>query len=386
MDEQEQEHFFRRAEYAKVDREKLCLPSASVSFSPFVEQNKYRLIELNEQLESALKNGEDVVIRGDPQDGVVVCTDTKTFDIKICTTSNELLVSSDLIIPRTKEGPTAATADLVLRVHDYMEPKEILPKLDKLQKLLPTFALSNDSEPKGISTAELLDRVQSSKFQLQEELNRLGAIDRDGWKVVTDMERVSYSICTAIDSESWSLAAIDESGMVQIINEFEQVWPEWAIQHTLKALSKSEKDGTYEICQKKLSIQVALFILKRNAEETNQSIVLEEFTEVWKTMLPSEVEPDVKDLFGFAYVSADKSRGKTVEVIHYLNPLNLPGDPLMLFNFLFSLKKQWTDAELQALTKRVTPPGKQASAIISKYCRQSKSATGVKLFTIQHIK
>ncbi len=157
MDEQEQENFFRRAEYAKVDREKLYLPSASVSFSPFVEQNKYRLIELNEQLESALKNGEDVVIRGtysrfcfssnisgDPQDGVVVCTDTKTFDIKICTTSNELLVSSDLIIPRTKEGPTAATADLVLRVHDYMEPKEILPKLDKLQKLLPTFALSND--------------------------------------------------------------------------------------------------------------------------------------------------------------------------------------------------------------------------------------------------
>ena len=64
MDEQEQENFFRRAEYAKVDREKLFLPSASVSFSPFVEQNKYRLIELNEHLESALRQGEDVVIRG----------------------------------------------------------------------------------------------------------------------------------------------------------------------------------------------------------------------------------------------------------------------------------------------------------------------------------
>jgi hypothetical protein len=62
----------------------------------------------------------------------------------MCTTSNELLVSSDLIIPRSKDGPEAATADLVLRVHDYMEPKEMLPKLDKLQRLLPTFALSND--------------------------------------------------------------------------------------------------------------------------------------------------------------------------------------------------------------------------------------------------
>lgn len=64
MDEQEQEDFFRRSEYAKVDREKLFLPSASVSFSPFVEQNKYRLIELNEHLESALRHGEDIVIRG----------------------------------------------------------------------------------------------------------------------------------------------------------------------------------------------------------------------------------------------------------------------------------------------------------------------------------
>ena len=64
MDDQEREQFFLRADYAKVNREKIYLPSASVSFSPFVEQNKYRLIELNEDLELALKRGEDVVIRG----------------------------------------------------------------------------------------------------------------------------------------------------------------------------------------------------------------------------------------------------------------------------------------------------------------------------------
>lgn len=62
----------------------------------------------------------------------------------MCTTSNELLVSPDLIIGRTKEGPGVAKANLVLRVHDYMEPKEILPKHDKLQRLLPKFTLSND--------------------------------------------------------------------------------------------------------------------------------------------------------------------------------------------------------------------------------------------------
>ena len=64
MNEQEREQFFLRADYAKVNREKINLPSASVSFSPFVEQNKFRLIELNEDLELALKRGEDVVIRG----------------------------------------------------------------------------------------------------------------------------------------------------------------------------------------------------------------------------------------------------------------------------------------------------------------------------------
>ena len=98
--------------------------------------------------------------------------------------------------------------------------------------------------------------------------------------------------------------------------------------------------GTFELCPKRLSIQVALFILKDNAEKTGQSIILDEFMEVWSAVLPSEVTPELNDLFGFAYLSSDSSRGKSTEVINYLNPLSLPREPLTLFNYLFSLKKQ----------------------------------------------
>ena len=45
---------------------------------------------------------------------------------------------------------------------------------------------------------ELLDRVQASKTQILDELDRLGAVNRDGWKLVTDMEKVAQAICMTI--------------------------------------------------------------------------------------------------------------------------------------------------------------------------------------------
>ena len=153
---------------------------------------------------------------------------------------------------------------------------------------------------------------------------------------------MSIKLTHIVDSESWSIAAIDAAGLKETINEYEEVYPEWAIYHCLKNMSISENMGTFELCPKRLSIQLALFILKQNAEDptTTQSIILTDFMEAWTVMLPSEVKPELNDLFGFAYLSSDSSRGKSTEVITYLNPLNLPREPLNLFNYLFSLKKQ----------------------------------------------
>lgn len=383
MNENEVEKFFARADYAKVHISGLNRPSSAIRFSSKVEESEFRLIELNDDLERALESGESIVVRGDPDDEVVICTATKTFDIKICTTSNELLVSPDLIIPKSKTGPAVATASLVLRVQDYMEPKEILPRLDKLLTILPRFNVKDEVEPKGITTEELLDRIQSSKVQIFNELNRLGAVERNGWKVLSDVDSIVVEISKAIDSESWPLDHIDPKALVGLINEFEDAWQEWAVIHTLTFISNSNEDGIISICPKKLSIQVGHWILR---ESPGRSVEIEAFMDFWETILPDNVTPDVKDLFSFSYLGTDTSRGRTTKVIVYLDPLSLPSDPLQLFDSLFALKRQWSEAELRGLTLKITPPGKQCSFVISKYCRQTKQPDGSKLFTIQQMK
>jgi hypothetical protein len=41
-----------------------------------------------------------VVIRGDPSEDAVLCTDDKTFELRIADTSNALLITPTLILPK----------------------------------------------------------------------------------------------------------------------------------------------------------------------------------------------------------------------------------------------------------------------------------------------
>ena len=42
----------------------------------------------------------DLYIRGDVDDSVVICTNDTTYDVKLCQTSNQLLVIPDSITPK----------------------------------------------------------------------------------------------------------------------------------------------------------------------------------------------------------------------------------------------------------------------------------------------
>ena len=47
---------------------------------------KFRLMELTPELLQEIESGNDLVIRGDEDDSVVVCTENATYDLKMCTT------------------------------------------------------------------------------------------------------------------------------------------------------------------------------------------------------------------------------------------------------------------------------------------------------------
>ena len=59
-----------------------------------------RLIEVDPTLAQKLQVGQSLVLKGQPDDNVVLCTDDKTYEIKEAETSNSLLILDRLQFPK----------------------------------------------------------------------------------------------------------------------------------------------------------------------------------------------------------------------------------------------------------------------------------------------
>ena len=57
-----------------------------ICFCIFLKFPFFRLLELTPDLLKRIESGTDLIIRGDDEDSVVLCTEDATFDVKMCTT------------------------------------------------------------------------------------------------------------------------------------------------------------------------------------------------------------------------------------------------------------------------------------------------------------
>ena len=74
-----------------------------------------------------------LVIKGQPNEDAVLCTDTKTYTVRSVVLSNSMLV----VTPPT-DTPDGSERDVVIRdqIHDVLELVPSLPRLQKLDGLL----------------------------------------------------------------------------------------------------------------------------------------------------------------------------------------------------------------------------------------------------------
>lgn len=74
-----------------------------------------------------------LVIKGQPNEDAVLCTDTKTYTLRSVVLSNSMLV----VTPAT-DAPDGSERDVVIRdqIHDVLELVPSLPRLQKLDGLL----------------------------------------------------------------------------------------------------------------------------------------------------------------------------------------------------------------------------------------------------------
>jgi len=373
---------FSRAALAKMDKSTLKLPSVEIEFGHEIDTSQYRLLELNADLLQQIEAGAELFIRGEEDESVVVCTKDVTYDIKLCQTSNQLLLVPDEITPKdSKNDVETMKTTIVKRAQNYLEPKLILPRIDKLYSLLPTVSIErledqSSIDDVGLTTDELLEKIQASERQLFDALNHACAIKlKSKWKIIKELDAIVLEIAKVITEESLDINAIGISQLTHTINSAEMLYPDYAILHALKQIGERVSPTSFSINCEKLATLVGRHLLRRCGPRGS---LLDDFMIAWEGTMPNDQCCKLSELLTSAYYSEEKGGTSLV----FLDPLTLPNEPLRLFERLFRIKKKWTEEELFALTKRITPPNKKSSVIIQKYCR-AVTDRGKKLYTIQ---
>ncbi|XP_052361123.1 sister chromatid cohesion protein DCC1-like isoform X2 [Oncorhynchus keta] len=126
-----------------------------LTFGESVSSGDYCLMELDDTLCKHIEAGKSLVIRGDQDERAVLCSEDKTYDLKIADTSNLLLLVPGCLTPDQLTTDNQASSQLVHAQiwgfsNSYWELRKRHPKLKKLKRLL----MENPYEGPGISGQE----------------------------------------------------------------------------------------------------------------------------------------------------------------------------------------------------------------------------------------
>ncbi|KAK3092052.1 hypothetical protein FSP39_024775 [Pinctada imbricata] len=391
-------------EFAKLEKKDVKPVVQSVFFSPELDNESYKLLEVDESVLDSILSGKQVVIRGDEEDSAVLCTDDKTYDIKEADISNAMLIIPDLKVGKdlSNVGEQNAHITQVTSVmHNYYELRPCKPKVKKLKSLLEENKFSgmeseNDESHQGqkYTFQDLLNLVQASEIEIKTALDKLQACHIEGhWRVLDFdfLSQVLNHIMRLCEENDWLTSGIPLEDCCQTL---EELFPRSVLEHvvhcygdSIKPANKTDEEEEqmeidrithryvvdtkfYNLNEDKICRFFAELVL-RHAGKFN----FQEFLKVWEQTVPSEMKTSLHQLEGMALID----RNCKPEVIWYFPSENLPEDVGERFNFLFKTQEKWTLEEIKPYISDLTTEKMDVGALLTKYARASLQ-NGIKVF------
>ncbi|XP_068616496.1 sister chromatid cohesion protein DCC1 [Brachionichthys hirsutus] len=372
-------------EIAKLKKEDLQNTIQCLSFGENVSSADYCLMELDDVLCKHIEAGQSLVIRGDKEEHAVLCSDDKTFDLKIADTSNLLL-----FVPgcRTPDQLTNNKQDVSHVVHaqiwgfsnSYWELRKQRPKLKKLKKLLmenpyegPALGGQEENMENRYTMQDLLERVQASEEEIKTYLEAIHACQIDGHWCILEFDyemKLLGHLTQLVDSESWSFNKVP---LQTSLKELSPLEPKEMIEHCLNCYGKCFTENErvfYALHEDKVCRAVALLLLQ-NAVKFN----LREFQEVWQQSVPEGMNARLDQLKSVALLD----RTSQPQTICLLRVEDLPEAALERFNHLFSLREKWTEDDITPYIQDLCGEKQTTGALLTKYARSSMQ-NGIKVF------
>ncbi|XP_069477655.1 sister chromatid cohesion protein DCC1 isoform X2 [Ambystoma mexicanum] len=369
---------------AKLVPEELLGTVHCLQFSPSVVSGEYSLLELDPALCERVQSGHSLVIRGDKNEHAVLCSDDKTYDLKIADTSNLLLFVPGCRTPEQlaadQETRNLIHAQISGFSNHYWELRRCRPKVKKLKKLLtentyegPDVERNKDSVNVTYTTEELLNQIQASEQELMDQLQVIHACKIDGyWRLLEfdyEMKLLNH-IAQLVDSESWSFSKVP---LNVCRKELEALEPPEMIEHCLKCYGKKFTDDG-EVCFALNEDQICRAtaqMLLQNAVKFNFS----EFQEVWQQSVPEGMTTRLDQLKGLALLD----RSSRPETVCMLKTEDLPEDAQERFNHLFGIREKWSEVDIAPYIQDLCGEKQTIGALLTKYARSSMQ-NGLKVY------
>ncbi|KZC09132.1 Sister chromatid cohesion protein DCC1 [Dufourea novaeangliae] len=362
------------------------------SATEYNAEKRTKLLELDEHLLETIKNGNSLTFQGNKEDSVVLCTKSKTYEVKEAETSNSCLLVPNLnLFEQTK----AHTNDQVMKnynisgvFHTYCEVKECKPKLEKLLSILEPTSFKG-IEYESLVSQEFLynwrrlrSEIQASEDELNQALSDYLIINMDGYFRLISFEAEVRSLTLMLDlfdENNWELDEVDKEATYNSLKEFipKPVFDILFTKYT-EETDKSKQGGaslyrySEEICCKSLA---KVLLAASPVTEHKQ------FMDSWRIGTPEKMEPKEEYLSGIALVTWNNSTLKK-EVVSFLET-DLPKTINERFNELFKAKDKWTVQEITPYVLNLATNKMNVNALLTKYARCSM-VNGVKCYSSKH--
>uniref|UniRef100_A0A2A4JVD1 Sister chromatid cohesion protein DCC1 n=1 Tax=Heliothis virescens TaxID=7102 RepID=A0A2A4JVD1_HELVI len=407
---------------AKLHESELTEVTQVLRFPDTSQQNhNLKLMLLDDTLLKEIEAGNELTFKGDPDESVVLCTNNKTYDVKEAETSNSLLLVPELLfaastgldetiqndsmesdssfdksnasLNKSTESDEGAKPprkiehkDIINTFFTYYELKPCKPRLSKLRKLLePTRYQGLELEyatdkAKLLNYEALCDQIQASKSELNVELEKIQAIEIDGFYRLLEFDyefRVLSYMLDLIDENSWVFDRISKEVTMESLKE---LVPTSILEAMFRFYTTASiiEDGVqyYQYKQDKVCRFLARVLLK-SAGKFN----LVEFLEAWRDSVPEGMVTDESMLSGIALV--DKT--STPQVVWGFSEGDLPEEIHERFKILFQTKAKWTVDQISPYIECYATEKLNVNAILTKYARAS-TQDGVRVFSAKHMK
>uniref|UniRef100_K3WIX1 Sister chromatid cohesion protein DCC1 n=1 Tax=Globisporangium ultimum (strain ATCC 200006 / CBS 805.95 / DAOM BR144) TaxID=431595 RepID=K3WIX1_GLOUD len=341
--------------------------------------DKYRLVELNADVEAAIKAGDKVFIVGAPSEKAVLCTSTKSFYLTKEDTSNLRLLTE-----HSKWEPRQAGDDKSAATVNTAERDEIVVRGSALFHYLSSSTPQKRAKlNKLYTTDDLVSALQCSKQEVLDMLVQLYAFEDAGtWRLLsTSYQSTVFSDILDIIIQN-DLDFLASHGIPITKFQEETDHPLVAIRQCCKIYGavltgkNGEESCTFEpakiagFCAKQLfEEQIAESQRVGGRINTSEGWVLDQFMDKWALRVPEKVRVDAEMLRGVGLVKAQK--GKPTRIVYFPEE-NLPLGAKQRFEKLFQAQEKWTIQQLEPFIQSLVVPGTTQAALLLKHTRSSR--------------